>query len=140
MTIAGPWPMAIELPFGELAVASQRLIGHRYTLSTLDVLGDTVCLLPDDDGALMSLRLRLLDLAAYPDDLDAKWQLHLTVCRGANTQRVSEVRRALAAALPLTCTVRNFLLAEMLSPSDVRLGKLASQLDASSAEEGYPRG
>ena len=95
---------------------------------------------PDDDGALMSLRLRLLDLAAYPDDLDENWPLHLTVCRGADTQRVSEVRRALAAALPLTCTVRNFLLAEMLSPSDVRLGKLAPQLDASSAEEGYPRG
>lgn len=130
MTIAGPWPLSVALPLDQLAAQAQQMAGHRYMLSTVAVLGDAVCLFPEDDGPLMRLRSRLLNLAGYPDALDDNWRLHLTVCRDANT-RVDEIRRALAASLPLPCTVRSLLLAEMCRPEDVRLAELAPQLGAS---------
>jgi hypothetical protein len=124
VTLAGPWPLSVELSLNDLSCMAQEMIGQRYELSAVDVLGDAVCLLPDDDSPLMVWRSRLLGLAGVPDDIDNNWRLHLTVCRDSSGPRTDEVERALAGKLPLSCAVQRLLLAQMRSPSEVAVVSL----------------
>jgi hypothetical protein len=119
MTLAGPWPLSIELRASDLALVAEKIDGQRYALSTVDVLGDAVCLFPDDDAPLMCWRSRLLDLVGAPDEVDKEWRVHLTVCRGLDLGRADEVLQTLGAMLPLPCVAPGLLLAQMLSPSEV---------------------
>lgn len=124
ITLAGPWPLSVELSLNDLSRMAQEMIGQRYALSAVDVLGDAVCLLPDDDSPLMIWRSRLLDLAGAHDDIDDNWRLHLTICREHSEPRTDEVETALAGKLPLACVVKGLLIAQMRSTSRVAVTAL----------------
>ena len=55
VTLAGPWPLELELPVPALAAIVDAMRGTVFRLSRVDLLGDAVCLLADDDAPLLNL-------------------------------------------------------------------------------------
>jgi hypothetical protein len=119
MTLAGPWPLSVEIAASDLARIAEAIEGEHYALSTVGMLGDSVCLFADDDAPLMRWRSRLLEIAGTPDRVDVDWRIHLTVCRGLRVEQIAEVVRTLEPMLPFSCHVEGLLLAQMLSESEV---------------------
>jgi hypothetical protein len=114
ITLAGPWPLEVELPRGELAEAARQLRGTRFELGTAGMLGDALCLFPAEDAALLAWRERALRAVGIPDRLDAGWRLHMTVRRyesGASDGK--ESARTLARSLPIACVVGELAIAEV---------------------------
>jgi hypothetical protein len=101
ITVAGHWPVHLELPTGVLSQLSARVAGTPLVLDRVDALGDTICLLPADDAMLLALRQAILNAVGVPDAKDAGWRPHLTVCRGSSASRLREVRTELATCLPI---------------------------------------
>jgi hypothetical protein len=56
VTLAGPWPLEFELPVPALAAIAVAMRGTVFRLSRVDLLGDAICLLADDDAPLLKLR------------------------------------------------------------------------------------
>jgi len=125
MTIAGPWPLEVELPRDELAGLARELRGTRFELATAGMLGDALCLFPAEDAALLAWRERVLRAVGVPDRLDDGWRLHLTVRRyEAAPAEVGEGASALERSLPIACTVGDLLIAEMDASGRVGLRPL----------------
>jgi hypothetical protein len=125
MTIAGPWPLEVELPREELAEAARELRGTRFALATAGMLGDALCLFPADDAALLAWRERALRVVGVPDRLDAGWRLHLTVRRYESAPPdAAETVRALARSLPIVCTAGELAVAEVDASGRVLLRPL----------------
>jgi hypothetical protein len=124
MTIAGPWPLSACLPLEALGELATTIYGGRYTLSNVGILGDAICLFPEDDGTLLRWRASILETVGIADAIDEKWRIHLTVCRGPNGATAGEIEEAMGQALPLTCEVRGLLLAQMLGDSEVTVRPL----------------
>jgi len=120
VTIAGPWPLSVELPIGALAGLGAAIEGTRLELPSVGVLGDAVCLFPEDDGELLRWRASILGAVGAPDTVDSNWRPHLTVCREADRGTVAAVEAAAAEALPIACEARGLLLTRMLDESEVR--------------------
>jgi hypothetical protein len=114
MTIAGPWPLEVELPRRELAEPARELRGTRFELATAGMLGDALCLFPADDAALLAWRELALRAVGVPDRLDDSWRLHLTVRRYESVPgEADESMRALERFLPIACVVGELAIAEM---------------------------
>jgi 2'-5' RNA ligase superfamily len=124
MTIAGPWPLSVPLPLPALGRLGVAIRGTRYTLGTVDTLGDAICLFPEDDSALMHWRAAILDTVNTVDELDEEWRIHLTVCRGSAGSGADTIKAALGKALPLRCEVAGLLLARMLGDAEVTVQPL----------------
>jgi hypothetical protein len=113
LTIAGPWPLAVELPLQRLAGIRHAMHGERYVLDSVGALGDAICLFPRDGASLLRWRARILDAVGAPDQVDENWRIHLTVSRGASLAAARESETSIARALPIACVVGDLLLAEM---------------------------
>lgn len=114
LTLAGPWPLEVELPRDELAGPARELRGTRFELGTIGPLGGALCLFPTDDAALLAGRERILRAVGVPDLLDDAWRLHLTVRRhGAMPIEAGEDVRSLERALPIACAVGGLTIAEL---------------------------
>jgi hypothetical protein len=124
MTIAGPWPLSLPLPFEALEKLRVAIGGERYTLGSAGTLGDAICLFPDDDGALLRWRAKILETVGAADEVDEKWRIHLTVCRVGRDGTASAVEEAMGNALPLCCEVRGLLLAQLHGDSRVTIQPL----------------
>jgi hypothetical protein len=124
MTIAGPWPLSVSLPIEALTRLASAIRGARYTLSTLSILGDAICLFPADDAMALRWRAKILDAVGAADEVDEQWRIHLTVCRGADRATVGEVEQTIGPALPLSCEVRGLLVARMLGDCQVSVRAL----------------
>jgi hypothetical protein len=85
-------------------------------LDFIDMLGDAVCLLPDDDRPLLNWRTRVLSAVGKPDAVSPAWRLHLTICRDEPGDRLVAVRNVVDHALPLDCEVRDLCIARMIEP------------------------
>jgi hypothetical protein len=119
ITIAGPWPLSVELPTGALKGLAEAIKGTSLELSSVGTLGDAVCLFPEDDGELLRWRASILGAVGTPDTVDGSWRPHLTVCREGDRGTVAAVEAATAEALPIACEARGLLLARMLGESEV---------------------
>jgi hypothetical protein len=124
MTIAGPWPLSVSLPIEALARLASAIRGARYTLSTARILGDAICLFPADDAMALRWRANILDAVGAEDEVDEQWRIHLTVCRGANQATMGKVEQTIGPALPLSCEVRELLVAQLLGDSQVSVRAL----------------
>jgi 2'-5' RNA ligase len=113
ITLAGPWPLAAELPREALAEVADAARGTEFRLASVGMLGGAVCLLVEDELPLRELRWRLLAAADQGDALESAWRPHVTVCRDASEATLEAVREAVDPALPLDCAV-----------GDLRLGRL----------------
>jgi 2'-5' RNA ligase superfamily len=116
MTIAGPWPSSLSLPIDDLAGLAAE-VRIRFVLDELGTLGDAVCLFPADDGDLLRLRASILEAVGTADAIDENWRMHLTVCRGATRNLIETVEGEIAGSLPISCSERSLLLAQMDSDS-----------------------
>lgn len=121
ITIAGPWPLSVELPTGALEGLAAAMEGTRFELSSVGTLGDAVCLFPGDDGELLRWRASILGAVGTPDTVDGSWRPHLTVCREAGRATVAAVEAAIAEALPIACEARGLILARMLGEPEVAM-------------------
>jgi hypothetical protein len=124
MTIAGPWPLSLPLPLEALGNLRVAIAGAQYTLGFVGTLGDAICLFPENDGALLRWRAKILETVGTADELDEKWRIHLTVCRVGRERSGSAVLEAMGNALPLHCEVRGLLLAQMHGDSRVTIETL----------------
>jgi hypothetical protein len=124
MTIAGPWPLSLPLPLKALENLRVAIAGEQYTLGSAGTLGDAICLFPEDDGALLRWRTKILETVGTADEVDEKWRNHLTVCRAGRDGSGGAAEEAMANALPLRCEVRGLLLAQMHCDSRVTVQPL----------------
>jgi 2'-5' RNA ligase superfamily len=124
MTIAGPWPLSVQLPLAALRNLGAAINGERYTLASAGALGNAICLFPHDDGTLLRWRAEILKTVAIPDDIDDQWRIHLTVCRPSSNRSAGTIEAAVATALPLSCEVGGLLLAQMHGESQVTVQAL----------------
>jgi hypothetical protein len=124
MTIAGPWPLSLPLPVGALEDLRVAIAGERYTLGSAGTLGDAICLFPEEDGALLRWRAKILQTVGIADEVDETWRIHLTVCRVGREGDGSAIEEEMGNALPLRCEVRGLLLAQMLGDSRVTIEPL----------------
>lgn len=123
MTIAGPWPLSVDLPLEALGLLSAAIRGTQYVLGTVGALGNAICLFPNDDNALLRWRTNVLEAVGVADALDEQWRIHLTVSRGSS-RGVSEIEEALGRVLPLSCEARGLLLVRMGGDSEVTVTPL----------------
>jgi hypothetical protein len=123
MTIAGPWPLSVNLSVDALVALAAEARGLRFVLGEVGALGDAISLFPEDDEKLLSLRAAILDAVGTPDAVDENWRLHLTVCRGATPVLLAEVEASIGDTLPIACEVNGLLLAQM-DDSDVTIRQL----------------
>lgn len=121
LTIAGPWSLAVELPRRALAETRAAMRGERFVLGAAGMLGDAICLFPEDDAPLLRWRARILELVGHPDRLDEDWRIHLTVGRGLPRRAAREAQASLEEALPVACAVDGLLLAQMREGSAATL-------------------
>lgn len=121
LTVAGPWPLAVDLPLSALTDSCEAMLGERYVLDSVGMLGDAICLFAEDDAPLLRWRARILEIVGAPDRVDESWRIHLTVCRGLTQVAARDVRTAITRALPIACTVNELLLARMENDSLVTL-------------------
>jgi hypothetical protein len=124
MTIAGPWPLSLELPFRALRNVRAAIAGEQFTLTSAGTLGDAICLFPENDRALMRWRKRILDAVGDVDQVNEEWRMHLTVCRTSRQGTIGAIEQAVAKALPVNCEVRGLLLAQMHGDSRVTVKPL----------------
>lgn len=124
LTLAGPWPLSQELPHESLAALAAEARGTRYRLDSIDMVGDAVCLLPEDDRPLLNWRTRVLSAVGKPDPTSPAWQLHLTICRDESGDRLIAVRNAVGHALPLDCEVQDLCIARLVEPGRVVMKRL----------------
>lgn len=113
ITVAGPWPLAAELPRDALAEVAAAARGTGFRLGSVGMLGEAVCAFAEDDRPLRELRERLIAAACQSDALDVAWRPHLTVCRVGSAATLETVREALLPALPLDCTVGDLCLGRL---------------------------
>lgn len=113
ITLAGPWPLAAELPREALAEVAEEARGTRFSLGSVGMLGDAVCVFAVDERPLRELRDRLVAAAGRADALDHAWRPHLTVCREGSKMTLEAVREAVDPALPLECTVEDLCLGRL---------------------------
>src|SRR6185436_1248936 len=73
VTLAGPWPLGLELRVSALAAIAVEMRGTRFRLSRVDVLGDAMCLLADDEAPLLKLRAAILGTIEVSDGIDGRW-------------------------------------------------------------------
>jgi hypothetical protein len=123
LTLAGPWPLSHELPREHLAELAAEARGTRYRLDFVDLLGNAICLLPEDDLPLLSWRTRVLSAVGKPDGVDSAWRLHLTICRDGR-DRLMAVRDAVDHVLPLDCEVRDLCIARLIEPGRAVLERI----------------
>jgi hypothetical protein len=116
LTLAGPWPLSDELPRESLEELAAEARGTRYRLDFVDMLGDAICLLPEDDRPLLSWRTRVLSAVGKSDAVNSAWRLHLTICRDEAGNRLKPVRQAVEPALPLDCEVQDLYIARLIEP------------------------
>jgi hypothetical protein len=121
ITIAGPWPLSAEMPTGALEGLAAAIKGTRFELSSVGMLGDAVCLFPEDDGELLRWRASILRAVGTPDAVDGRWRPHLTVCRGSGSGTVAAVEAATAETLPIVCEARSLILVRMLDDSEAAM-------------------
>lgn len=121
ITIAGPWPLSVELPTGALEGLAAAMEGTSFELSSVGMLGDAVCIFPEDDGELLRWRASMLEAVGTLDAVDGRWRPHLTVCREVDRGAVAAVEAAVAETLPIACEARGLLLARMLGESEVAM-------------------
>jgi hypothetical protein len=98
--------------------------GEQYALGTIGPLGDSVCLLPDDDRALLCWRTRILAAVGTGDETDESWRMHLTVTRGPARSAMGAIEASIGPALPLHCKIANVLIARRHADSRVTLRSL----------------
>jgi hypothetical protein len=98
--------------------------GEQYSFASAGILGDAICLFPQDDGVLLGWRARILEAVGIADEIDENWRIHLTVCRRRHEDTAYGVEEAMGKALPLRCEVRDLLIAHMHSDSQVTMQPL----------------
>lgn len=126
VTLAGPWPLGVELPRDALAAVAVAARGTRFRLGSVGLLGDAVCLFPVDDKPLRELRAGVLATVTdavgeldeggrggASDRLDASWRPHLTVARLGSPVTPDAVHEAVDPALPLDCAVGDLCLSRL---------------------------
>jgi hypothetical protein len=123
ITIAGPWPLSVELPTRALEGLAAAIRGVRFVLSSVGTLGDAVCLFPGDDDELLRWRASILGAVGTPDAIDGSWRVHLTVCRGAS-EDVATIEERIGENLPIACEAQGLVLAQMLGDSEVTIRQL----------------
>jgi hypothetical protein len=124
MTIAGPWPLSLQLPLQTLTNLRAAIDGEPYSLTSAGRLGDAICLFPENDGALLRWREMFIAAVGDADEVNDEWRVHLTVCRALRQETIAAVEQAMAGALPLNCEVRGLLLAQMHGDSRVTVRPL----------------
>lgn len=123
ITIAGPWPLSLDLPTQALEGLAAAIRGTRFLLATVGTLGDAICLFPEDDGELSRWRASILNAVGTADAIDGSWRVHLTVCRGAS-QDIATVEERIGDTLPIACEASGLVLAQMLGDSEVTMRQL----------------
>jgi hypothetical protein len=121
LTIAGPWPLEVDLPLQALGGTRDAMRGERYLFGSVGALGDAICLFPRDDAPLLHWRARILEIVGVRDQVDENWRIHLTISRAGSLR---EAQASIARALPVTCVVDDLLLAEMQDGALTRLQPL----------------
>jgi hypothetical protein len=124
LTIAGPWPLTARLPTRTLRQICAAMQGERYELSALGTLGDALCLLPEDDRALLRWRESILAAVGMGDDSGESWRMHLTVSRGLTPPAIRAIEASIVPVLPLHCEIDGLLLARRDSDSRITLRAL----------------
>ena len=124
ITIAGPWPLDLPIPDQALAELAASIQGVQFALDSVGILGDAVCLFPEDDGELLRWRARILVVVGIADAVNESWRLHLTVRRGMPHEDIEATEVALGRALPIACEARGLLLARLLGDSEVAIRQL----------------
>lgn len=110
VTLAGPFPISEELPFGPLAEMTRSARGTPFCLDEFGCLGDTACLLSSDEGPLLGIHEEAIEAIGQPHQrLDHR--LHLTITRGASEVDVGAMRAEIQPSLPLRCEVEDVLVA-----------------------------
>jgi hypothetical protein len=124
ITLAGPWPISRTLPDAKLAELATAARGTRYRLNSVEVLGDAICMLPDDGRPLTQWRERLVAAVDGVDAADPSWRPHLTICRSASRDSLKAIRKAVNHALPVNCVVRDLRLSRLVEPGLVSVESL----------------
>jgi hypothetical protein len=124
LTIAGPWPLTTRLPVNALRKLCSAIQGEQYKLGAIGALGDTVCLFPEDDRALLRWRDSILATVGADDDTDESWRIHLTVSRGLTPSAMRAIEASIVSALPLHCEVNGLLIAQRHPDSHITLRAL----------------
>jgi 2'-5' RNA ligase len=110
VTLAGPFPLSEDLPFGPLAEVARRAAGTPFTLDEFGSLGDVACLLSSEEGTLVGIREEAVQAIGRPRQrLDHRF--HLTIARGASEVEIGAMRAEIRPSLPLRCEVENVLVA-----------------------------
>ncbi len=125
ITFAGPWPISACLPIRALEGMTAAIQGTRFVLASVGMLGDAVCLFPEDDGELLRWRASILNAVGTADAIDRSWRVHLTVSRGARRDALAVVEERLAGTLPIACQARGLLLAQMFGEREVTIQHLS---------------
>jgi 2'-5' RNA ligase superfamily len=100
------------------------IAGERYTLGTIGLLGDAICLFPDDDRALLRWRRRILAAVGAVDETNESWRMHLTLSRGLTSPALGAIEASIGPALPLDCKIDRLLIAQRHADSRVTLRPL----------------
>jgi hypothetical protein len=119
ITLAGPWPLEVELPVPALASIAVAMRGIVFRLSRIDLLGDALCLLADDDAPLLKLRAAVLAAIGVSDELDEQWRPHLTVFRHARPHDRRDICEAIGPQLPVDCEAASLRIARLVAPDRV---------------------
>jgi 2'-5' RNA ligase len=125
ITLAGPWPLSVDLQAAGLAPLVATACGTACRLDEIGMLGDALCLFPADDEALRALRRRLLEAIGRRDGVTTEWRPHLTVARHLPAEHACALQRELAPLLPIICELREVCLARLLDNDSVELTTLA---------------
>jgi 2'-5' RNA ligase len=110
ITLAGPFPLSLEMPKERLAAIARRAAGVPFTLGELGRLGDATCLLLAESEPLGALRSELVGALGMNRRTEETWPLHLTISRKGGA-REAALRAALEPSLPLECRIAGVALA-----------------------------
>jgi 2'-5' RNA ligase len=124
ITVAGPWPLSVDLQRQDLSALALAARGTRFRLDRIAMVGTAVSLIPDDDRALEELRSQVLSAVGKRDSLDGDWRPHLTIGRDGLHQKLDAVRAELDNVLPVDVEVSSLFVARLVEPGNIALEEL----------------